>query len=779
MSGGYAHATTIPCGASSGRSVSASPRTAYFAGAYARVAEHADQPGGRRDGDEVPAAALDHRRHDGADRVQRAEVVDLHLVAEHRVVELLEVPGVRATPAAVTSDVARARPLGRAGRRPLAARRGRVTSARRRRPTAAVGDRARPCATAAAASRPASRATSDTARASRREQSRGREPDAARSAGDRPRARHASVGHAAIVPRRAARVPSQGCRVARSSCSRSRALVLAVAPSSTRSPRAGARPSTAPSRAGSVEQVAVTGAGSRRDRRSCVDADGKPVATPAGRRAGQHAVPRRAAGLGLRRRGRRHRAPTRSRSSSPTDTPPPSLYTDQQLGAGFGYLKTRDGTLLSVNVKLPGPAEHGPYPTVVEYSGYDPSNPDGRQPASAHRADPRLRDRRREPARHRMLGRRVRLLRDAPVARRLRRDRDRRRAAVGRARHGRHGRHLVPRASRSCSSRRRRPPHLAAITPLSVLDDTYDTLYPGGIFNNGFALGWAEGPPGRRRDPAAVGVGAASASPTATRPARATRRCGCRRPTCSTEIARQRVPDRVPATDALAPGDVRATRSTSRCSSPARGRTRRPAAHFANMLDDFAPDIPVKATLMNGLHQDSLGPAVLARWVEFLDFYVAAAGADDLAGARARSRRLLLAALVRRRRRRCPPDRFTGQPTTPPRSRAYEAEPPVRVLFDVGAGGRPARRCRRSRPPSASWPLPADAPRPRGTSAPTARSATDAPAAPAAPTATDYDPAAFPRTDAERPGADDGDGFASAPTYDWKPLPDGQGGRAT
>ena len=35
MSGGYAHATTIPCGASSGRSVSASPRTAYFAGAYA------------------------------------------------------------------------------------------------------------------------------------------------------------------------------------------------------------------------------------------------------------------------------------------------------------------------------------------------------------------------------------------------------------------------------------------------------------------------------------------------------------------------------------------------------------------------------------------------------------------------------------------------------------------------------------------------------------------------------------------------------------------------
>ena len=35
VSGGYAHATTMPCGASSLRSVSASPRTAYLAGAYA------------------------------------------------------------------------------------------------------------------------------------------------------------------------------------------------------------------------------------------------------------------------------------------------------------------------------------------------------------------------------------------------------------------------------------------------------------------------------------------------------------------------------------------------------------------------------------------------------------------------------------------------------------------------------------------------------------------------------------------------------------------------
>ena len=36
------------------------------------------------------------------------------------------------------------------------------------------------------------------------------------------------------------------------------------------------------------------------------------------------------------------------------------------------------------------------------------------------------------------------------------------------------------------------PPHLAAITPLSVIDSTVTTLYPGGILNTGFALNWGE-----------------------------------------------------------------------------------------------------------------------------------------------------------------------------------------------------------------------------------------------------------------------------------------------
>ena len=50
-------------------------------------------------------------------------------------------------------------------------------------------------------------------------------------------------------------------------------------------------------------------------------------------------------------------------------------YANQKLKAGNGYITTRDGTQLAVFITLPGPEEDGPYPTVVNYSGYDPAKP--------------------------------------------------------------------------------------------------------------------------------------------------------------------------------------------------------------------------------------------------------------------------------------------------------------------------------------------------------------------------------------------------------------------
>ncbi|NVB43187.1 CocE/NonD family hydrolase [Pseudenhygromyxa sp. WMMC2535] len=55
--------------------------------------------------------------------------------------------------------------------------------------------------------------------------------------------------------------------------------------------------------------------------------------------------------------------------------PDPSFYSGQTLQPGFNYITTRDGTTLSAYVTLPGPIEDGPYPTIVNYSGYQPSKP--------------------------------------------------------------------------------------------------------------------------------------------------------------------------------------------------------------------------------------------------------------------------------------------------------------------------------------------------------------------------------------------------------------------
>ena len=110
-------------------------------------------------------------------------------------------------------------------------------------------------------------------------------------------------------------------------------------------------------------------------------------------------------------------------------------------------------------------------------------------------------------------------------------------------------------------------------------------------------------------------------------------------------------------------------------------------AHFADMLDDFAPGVPVKFTLMNGVHSDALGPAVIARWAEFLDFYVARRIPTIPADVRVLADGLLTqfygpgVTL--------PPDRFTAYPDYATALAAYEQELPVRVLFDIGAGGAP------------------------------------------------------------------------------------------
>lgn len=452
---------------------------------------------------------------------------------------------------------------------------------------------------------------------------------------------------------------------------------------------------------------------------------------------------------------------------SPTDVPKAALYSSQQIQPGFGYLKTRDGTLLSINVTLPGPADAGPYPTVIEYSGYDPSNPNGRQPASAI----------------------AQLLGFATVGINLRGtgcsggswdffetlqsldgyDAVETIAAQPWVAHGKVG--MVGISYPGITQlfvAQTRPPHLAAITPLSVLDDTYATLYPGGIPNNGFAFQWAND---RQNDARPAGDGGQSwanarilAGDTTCEQNQALR---LQAPDVLTRLRENRFL-RGAASDALAPAtfvdqiDVPVFIAGS-------WQDQETGSHFANMLGDFAPGVPVKATVMNGIHADSLGPAVLSEWIEFLDFYVAEKIPSISPASRAVASVILsnvFGAGVS-----LAPDRFTDQPDYATALRKYEAEPEVRVLFDVGAGGTPGAPVPAFSTTAKSWPIP-------GTTATTYYFGADGALTTAAPKdaraadSYEYDPAAFPKTDA---AAESSSLSGLIPSYAWKPVPAGKG----
>jgi len=223
------------------------------------------------------------------------------------------------------------------------------------------------------------------------------------------------------------------------------------------------------------------------------------------------------------------------------------------------------------------------------------------------------------------------------------------------------------------------PPHLSAITPLSVLDDTYDTLYPGGIFNNGFALGWARDREADARPATRAGQGQEWAR----------KRIADGDETCrdnqalrlqSANVTKAVAANaflRGAASDAIAPESFVHDINVPVFLAGA-WQDQETGSHFANMLGNFSSDIPMKITLMNGLHQDSLGPAVLSQWIEFLDFYVA----RKIPSIPATTRAIATAALGRifGRGATLAPDRFTDQPDYASALRTYEAEPKVRVL---------------------------------------------------------------------------------------------------
>src|SRR6478752_5121536 len=125
---------------------------------------------------------------------------------------------------------------------------------------------------------------------------------------------------------------------------------------------------------GSVEQVQVTGATPGASVR-LVDGRGRAVATQTAGALGGVVFRTVSPGGGYRVQADGTTSAA-VRVLSTRSAPPSTVPYDQAIPAkGYGYLTTRDGTQLAINVQLP--AGPGPYPTLVEYSGYGYANPAG------------------------------------------------------------------------------------------------------------------------------------------------------------------------------------------------------------------------------------------------------------------------------------------------------------------------------------------------------------------------------------------------------------------
>ncbi len=189
-----------------------------------------------------------------------------------------------------------------------------------------------------------------------------------------------------------------------------------------------------------------------------------------------------------------------------TQSAPPGtdIYDQSIPSSGYGYLTTRDGVKLAIDVHppqdvtkiLPGvelpPLPSGPTPTLIEYSGYGYANPAG--PESGISIIANLMGFTVVDVNMRGTGcsggafdffEPLQSLDGYDVIETI--------ANQPWVLHHEVGMMGISYGGISqLFTAATQPPSLAAISPLSVIDNTQTTLYPGGILNTGFALEWAK-----------------------------------------------------------------------------------------------------------------------------------------------------------------------------------------------------------------------------------------------------------------------------------------------
>jgi len=131
---------------------------------------------------------------------------------------------------------------------------------------------------------------------------------------------------------------------------------------------------------GSVEQVQVTGVRSHA-RVTLLNNVGHKVKSRKADSLGGLVFRGVKPGRGYRVQSGGAKSPRFTVLSTRSAPPSTSIYKQTIPTSGYGYLTTRDGTKLAIDVHLPGGS--GPYPTLIEYSGYGYADPGGGQSSIA------------------------------------------------------------------------------------------------------------------------------------------------------------------------------------------------------------------------------------------------------------------------------------------------------------------------------------------------------------------------------------------------------------
>jgi predicted acyl esterase len=402
-----------------------------------------------------------------------------------------------------------------------------------------------------------------------------------------------------------------------------------------------------------------------------------------------------------------------SNAAAPWDS---SIYNQSIADNGYSYLTTRDGTQLAITVHppsspagepgvpssfhfptfpqpgVPTPSYTPPYPTLIEYSGYGYANPAGPESGIAVLAnlmgfavvDVNMRGTGCsggafdffEPLQNLdgydvietiaqqpwVLGNKVGML------------------------------GISYGGISQLFTAQLQPPDLAAISPLSVIDATATTLYPGGIRNDGFAVAWAEQRQ-QNAEPAGPGKGQAWAY----------QRVQEGDQTCAANQALHGE-----AADLMSKIQANSTYNPSvadpldpvtfvkKINVPTfmacQFEDEQTGGHCADLAQHFTGTNRKWFTFTNGAHIDSLDPYTYNRLYDFLELYVAhQAPIVNQAVVRAAAPIVYKEAmgLPQGDVVTLPSDPIQEQPTYESALSEFEALPAIRVLFDNGAGTSP------------------------------------------------------------------------------------------